>query len=120
MSEDGWNIMPARFVVKYYMQYELKTFCSQLVSLTCRQNSAAPSPAKLRRAEHLGAVKILLGRGAPDAGLARGPALGTLRRIVMPGARLEIAELLVLHLVELAEELDHLVVLVAMVGGDVV
>src|SRR5215468_8686905 len=38
----------------------------------------------------------------------------------MPGARLEIAELLILHLVELAEELDHLLILVAMVGGDVV
>src|SRR6266436_1420546 len=38
----------------------------------------------------------------------------------MPGARLEIAELLILHLVELAEELDHLLILVAMVSGDVV
>src|SRR6516165_5377619 len=57
---------------------------------------------------------------ARHAGLARGPPFGPLRRVPMPGARLEIAELLVLHLVELAEELDHLLILVAMVSGDVV
>src|SRR5262249_25607063 len=62
----------------------------------------------LRGTEHLGAVEVLLGRGPPHAGLSRGPALRALRRVVMPGAGLEIAELLVLHLVELAEEFDHL------------
>src|SRR5262245_8218300 len=73
-----------------------------------------------RPLSRLRAMKILLRTRPPYAGLARRPAFGTLRRVVMPRARLEIAELLVLHLIELAEELDDLVVNVAMIGGDVV
>src|SRR5262249_25314780 len=65
-------------------------------------------------------MEIVLGGRAPDAGLAGRPQLGPLRGVVVPGARLEIAELLVHHLIELAEELDHLVVVVAMIGGDIV
>src|SRR6516225_10379047 len=71
-------------------------------------------------ASRLRAVKVVLRRRTPDAGLARGPPLGPLRRVAVPRARFEIAELLVLHLVELAEELDNLLILVAMVSGDVV
>src|SRR5205809_885071 len=71
-------------------------------------------------ASHLRAVEVLRRRRTPDGGLARRPSLGPLRRVVVPRARLEVAELLVLHLVELAEELDDLPILVAMIGGDVV
>ena len=38
----------------------------------------------------------------------------------MPGPRIEIAELLVLHLVELDVELDGVLVRIAVIGGDVV
>src|SRR5206468_3405240 len=48
------------------------------------------------------------------------PRLWPLRGVVMPGAGIEIAEFLVLHLVELNVELDVLVVEIAMVDGDVV
>src|SRR5262249_24109170 len=73
-----------------------------------------------RGRSRLRAVKVVLRRRTPDAGLARGPPLGPLRRVAVPRARFEIAELLILHLVELAEELDDLLILVAMVIGDVV
>src|SRR5579884_3458070 len=66
------------------------------------------------------AMEIRQRRRAPDVGLAGFPGFRPLRRVVMPGPRLEIAELLVDHLVELAEELDDLVVRIAVVGGDVV
>src|SRR5690349_8587847 len=48
------------------------------------------------------------------------PDLWPLRRVVMPGAGVEIAQFLVLHLVELDVELDVLVVGVAVVDRDVV
>src|SRR5262245_3028282 len=70
-------------------------------------------------ASRLRAVKVRLRRRTPDAGLARRPQLGPLRRVAVPRARFEIAQLLILHLVELAEEFDDLLILVAMVSGDV-
>src|SRR5580700_8773212 len=66
------------------------------------------------------AVEIRRRRWAPDIGLAALPGFRPLRRVLMPRPRLEIAEVLVHHLVELAEEFDHLIVRVAVVGGDVV
>src|SRR5207244_9055356 len=48
------------------------------------------------------------------------PDFWPLRRVVMPGAGLEIAQLLVFHLVELDVELDVLIVGVAVVDRDVV
>src|SRR5690349_19025512 len=68
----------------------------------------------------LRAVEIRSWRRAPDIGLARDPGLRPLRGVLVPGPRLEIAELFVLHLVELAVKLDHLIVRIAMIGGDVV
>src|SRR3984885_4269800 len=65
-------------------------------------------------------VEIRRRRRAPDIGLAALPGLWPLRRVLMPWPRLEIAEVLVHHLVEFAEEFDHLIVRVAMIGGDVV
>src|SRR5262249_15269869 len=72
------------------------------------------TPSRLR------AVKVVLRRRTPDAGLAPGPPLGPLPRVAVPPAPLRTTELLILHLVELAEELDDLLILVAMVSGDVV
>src|SRR4029077_13634742 len=78
------------------------------------------SRASAMERSHLRTMEVVLGCRPPDRGLSRRPQLGPLRRVVVPGARLEIAELLVGPLVELAEELDDLFVLVAMIGGDVV
>ena len=58
-------------------------------------------------------------RRAPDvAGLV--PHLGNLRAVAMPWPRVEVAELLVEHLVELGEQLDDLIVRIAVVSVDVV
>src|SRR5208282_3424734 len=65
-------------------------------------------------------MKIRRGRRAPDGGVAALPGFWPLRRVLMPRPRLEIAELLVQHLVELAKKFDDLVVRIAVVGGDVV
>src|SRR5271166_875523 len=89
---------------------------SNIISL----QSAAPRTKRDATVSHLRAMEIRRGGRTPDAGMAGGPALGSLRGVVMPRARLEIAELLVLHLVELAEELDDLLIRIAMVGRDVV
>src|SRR5438045_1708817 len=51
---------------------------------------------------------------------ARLPNLGALRPIRVPGSRLEIAERLILHQIELGEKLDDLIVRVAMIDEDVV
>src|SRR5437870_5338114 len=60
-------------------------------------------------------------RQAPDITLLLGvPHLGFLRPVAMPGARVKIATLLVQHLVELGEELDHLFVRIAVIDRDVV
>src|SRR5215217_1846351 len=48
------------------------------------------------------------------------PYLRPLREILMPGTRLEIAELLVTHNVHLGEDFHPLVVGIAVIGGDVV
>src|SRR5689334_20481008 len=57
------------------------------------------------------AQKIRCRRRSPHVGDLLGvPDLGPLRTIAMPWPRLEVAELLVLHLVELGVELDHPVV----------
>src|SRR5262245_22207769 len=66
------------------------------------------------------AMKVLGRRRAPHGRLAGRPHLGPLRLVVMPGARLEVAELLVEHLIHFAEEFDHVVVVIAVVGRDVV
>jgi hypothetical protein len=67
------------------------------------------------------AQEIRRRRRAPHVGDLLGvPDLGPLRAIVVPGPRIEIAELVVLHLVELGVELDHPVVVVAVEGGEVV
>src|ERR1700758_2228579 len=68
----------------------------------------------------LGTIEIRSRRRAPDIGLAGDPGLRPLRGILMPGPRLEITELLVFHLIELAEQFDHLIVRIAVIGGDVV
>ena len=77
-----------------------------------------------RRAE---ALRVLLAladvirrrRRAPDvADLV--PHLRHLRTIAVPRPRIEIAELLVEHLVEFGEQLDDLVVRIAVIGVDVV
>src|SRR5271166_1350843 len=83
--------------------------------VTTRMQSA---PRHARRA--LSPIEIRPRRRAPDIGLARDPGLRPLRRVLVPGPRLEIAELLVLHLIELAEQFDHLIVGIAVIGGDVV
>src|ERR1700761_9599549 len=74
----------------------------------------------LRRDGVAAAVEIRGRRRAPIAGLAGFPGLRPLRRVLMPGARLEIAEFLIDHLVELTEELDHLIVRITVIGGEVV
>src|SRR5215472_8130959 len=82
-------------------------------------------PARMQSAPRhsriaLRAIEIRARRRAPDIGLAGDPGLRPLRRVLVPGPRLEIAELLVLHLVELAKQFDHLIVGIAVIGGDVV
>src|SRR5438105_3164072 len=71
-------------------------------------------------ASHLGAVELRRRRRTPDARVTGRPELGPLRRVMMPRPRLEVAELLVLHLVELTEKLDHLLVRIAVIGRDIV
>ena len=48
------------------------------------------------------------------------PGLWSLRCVVMPRAGIEIAELLVLHLIELDVELDELIVGIAVIDRNVV
>src|SRR5918994_1392590 len=48
------------------------------------------------------------------------PHLRPLRMVAVPRPRIEVAERLVEHLVELGEQLDDLIVRIAMVGVDVV
>src|SRR6516164_10830403 len=81
---------------------------------------ARMKPAACDAGVALRTIEIRSRRRAPDIGLARDPGLRPLRRVLMPGPRLEIAELLVLHLIELAEQFDHLIVRIAVIGGDVV
>src|SRR6516162_7859174 len=59
-------------------------------------------------------------RQAPDGRLGAFPRLRPLRLVAVPGPRIEIAELLILHLVEFDIELDRVVVRVAVIGRDVV
>jgi hypothetical protein len=82
--------------------------------------TASPLPAPRDAGIALRAIEIRTRRRAPDIGLARDPGLRPLRRVLVPGPRLEIAELLVFHLIELAEQFDHLIVRIAVIGGDVV
>ncbi len=49
-----------------------------------------------------------------------GPNFRPLRLVLVPGARIEDADLLVQNLVELGEELDHLLVGIAMIDRHVV
>src|SRR6516164_7876021 len=76
------------------------------------------SPASLHR---LIAADDGLGAEAPIiAQRIRPPDLGTLRAVLVPGARIEPAERFVLHLIHLAEELDPDLVGVAVIDRDVV
>src|SRR6185437_1157213 len=60
-------------------------------------------------------------RRSPDLGdLLVAPDLGTLRQVTMPRPRVEIAKLLVLHLIELGVELHHPVVVVAVERREIV
>src|SRR5262249_1647871 len=59
-------------------------------------------------------------RQAPDGRFGAMPRLRPLRLVAVPGPRIEIAELLILHLVEFDIELDRVVVRVAVIGRDVV
>src|SRR5581483_10744444 len=58
-------------------------------------------------------------RHAPDVARTF-PHLRLLRPVAVPGPRIEITEVLVEHLVELGEQLDDLVVRIAVIGVDVV
>src|ERR1700719_232953 len=61
------------------------------------------------------------GRRAPDvARRRRAPHFRALRTVAVPQPRIEIAERLVHHLVELGEQLDDLVVGIAVICEDVV
>src|SRR5712692_6157476 len=73
----------------------------------------------VNKASVAAAMEIGLRVRPPHGRLSRSPDLGPLRLVVMPGTRLEVAELLVEHLVELAEEFDDVVVMVAVIGGNV-
>src|SRR5580704_13837146 len=102
-----------------------RRLCARAPSTTLRALRACsggpPPPLARGRMELIPCpMKIRQRRRAPDIGLAALPGFRPLRRVLMPGPRLEVAEVLVDHLVELAEELDHLIVGVAVVGGDVV
>src|ERR1700716_2265744 len=57
---------------------------------------------------------------ARDRAIFAAPHFWPLRTIRMPGPRIEIAEFLVQHLVELGEELDHVLVRIAVVDRDIV
>src|SRR5262249_17328466 len=46
MSEDRWNIVPSRSVVKLNMQYALKILASRSMPLICRQNPGSPAGGK--------------------------------------------------------------------------
>src|SRR5690242_2056105 len=75
--------------------------------------------ALLRRLLSLPQI-ICGGRRTPDVARHRRPHLRLLRLVAMPRPRIEIAERLVQHLVELGEQLDDLVVRVAVIGEEVV
>src|SRR5579872_3089391 len=66
------------------------------------------------------AMEIRQRRWSPDVIHAGLPGLRPLRRILVPRPRLEIAEFFIDHLIEFAEELDDLIVRIAMISGDVV
>src|SRR5580704_15995309 len=102
-----------------------RCLCARAPSTTLRALRACsggpPPPLARGRMESIPCpVKIRRRRRAPDISLAALPGFRPLRGVLMPRPRLEIAEVLVDHLVELAEELDHLIVRIAMVSGDVV
>src|SRR5580704_9418022 len=102
-----------------------RRLCARAPSTTLRALRACsggpPPPLARGRMELIPcAMEIRRRRRPPDVGLAALPGFRPLRRVLMPGPRLEIAEVLVHHLVELAEEFDHLIVRIAVIGGDVV
>src|SRR5262245_55116127 len=83
--------------------------------------SARSGGSPLRHLNFPGAIIVLAAevghrqRSPQIAGMIAVPDLRPLRLIVVPRLRIEIAELLVLHLVELNVELDDLVIVVAMI-----
>ena len=83
--------------------------------------SCSASPYGLTRPPALLALADVFRRRrrAPDVARLL-PHLGLLRTVAVPGPRIEIAELLVEHLVELGEQLDDLVVRIAVIGVEVV
>src|SRR3954469_3506109 len=66
------------------------------------------------------AEKVRRRRRAPDVALLGVPDLGALRAVAVPGSRVEIAEGLVLHVVELDVDPDHPVVVIGVERRDVV
>src|SRR5580692_3136540 len=99
-----------------------RCLCARAPSTTLRACSGGPPPPLAQGRMELipRPMKIRRRRRAPNIGLAALPGFRPLRRVLMPGPRLEIAEVLVDHLVELAEEFDHLIVRIAVIGGEVV
>src|SRR5580704_3487885 len=82
---------------------------SRSLRIRAKRRDGFPSPMKIRQR-----------RRPPDGGRACDPGLRPLRRVLMPWPRLEIAELFVEHLIELAEKFYDLIIGVAVIGGDVV
>src|SRR5262249_42063890 len=77
--------------------------------------------AVLRLLVGLVALDDPLGAEAPVVAQRLGAMqLGIEREFLMPGTRVEVAELLVLHLIHLAEDLDPHQVGIAVIGRDVV
>ena len=70
------------------------------------------------------AVEVIIRRRrrtpACDRAVLARPYLRSLRPVRMPGARIEIAELLIQNLIELGKELDHVLVRVAVIDRDIV
>src|SRR5262245_3570064 len=92
-------------------------------ALRTRKSSRHPGPGKLVRCGSRSSRSTqVVGcrRGTPDTRCTLAvPRFWSLRRVVMPGTGIEIAELLVLHLVKLNVELNIVAVAIAMIDGDV-
>src|SRR5262249_45587363 len=82
--------------------------------------SRALSLAGGPRRRAIASVRAVRHRPPPVRRRIVAPHLRSLRPVLVPGARLEKAELLVVHLVHLAEEFDHHAVRTLMIDRDVV
>src|SRR5262249_12174376 len=87
----------------------------------CKRQWLRPLPLTRRpRGRAIAAVRAVRHRPPPVRGRVVSPDLGPLRPVLMPGPRLEKAELLVGHLIHFAEKLDHHAVGTLVIDGDVV